>query len=181
VPGVDRPADAGVDPPGGGEPLVHRRPGRERVFVAHGLPGQHRVEAGEAAVPAGSGQRRLVAVGEGLGEHQDASRVVGLELEAERAAALPAADQQVGRVAVADGELAGEPAPQLVGCGQGAPDPFDGLVVAPFEAQRGAVLQGEPAKAQLGRDEGPARGGVETEAGRVALVPLPDRLVSARF
>src|SRR3984885_2461844 len=137
-------------------------------------------EAGEAALPAGPGQRRLVAVGEGVGEHQDASPAVGAQLEAERPVALPAADQQVGRFAVADFELAGEPAAELVGFGQGAPDPFDGLVVAPFETQRRAFLEARPAKAE-GRDERPARGGVESEAGRVAFVPLPDWLVGALF
>ena len=74
--GVDCAADAGVDAPGVGEPLVQLRPGRERFVVGHGLAGQHGVEAGEAAVPAGPGQRRLVAVGERVGEREDASRAV---------------------------------------------------------------------------------------------------------
>ena len=46
--------------------------------------------------------------------------------------------------------------------------------------KRGAVFEREPAKAE-GRDERPARRGVEFEAGRVAFVPLPDWLVGAFF
>jgi len=176
--GVDRASDAGIDAPGCGEPLVHLRPGRQRGSFAHCLPGEQGIEAGKAAVPAGSGQRSLIAVGEGMGKHQDASPALGPQLEPQRTVALPGTDQQLRRVAVADSELAGKPAAQLAGVGQGSPDTLGRLVVTPLEAQHGTGLEAGPAKAQA-RDERPARGRVEPEAGGVALVALPDRLVGA--
>lgn len=67
---------------------------------------------------------------------------------------------------------------QLVGVGDGSPHALDGMVVAPLEAQDRAVIEGESAEAQ-GRDEGSTRSRIEPEAGGVALVSLPDRLVGA--
>jgi hypothetical protein len=52
-------SDGRIDVPGCGEPLVHLRPGFQRGSLAHRLPGEEGIEAGEAAVPAGSGQRGL--------------------------------------------------------------------------------------------------------------------------
>ena len=55
------------------------------------------------------------------------------------------------------------------------------MVVAPFEAQYRAValVEGEPTEARGGGDERAASGGIQSEAHGVALMPLPDRLMSA--
>ncbi len=73
---VDRSPDLGVDAPDARVALVNLWPEDQGAGLAHRLPRQVRVEGSEAAVPAGRGQRGLVAVGEGVGEHQDAALVL---------------------------------------------------------------------------------------------------------